>query len=677
MDSRPPRPQLRPNLGDAAAKARAVALVGTVISRRYRIVDLLAMGGVGAVYLAEHVHMQKHVAIKVLHPDSAGLPDLVARFEREAVVGAHIQHPNVAAATDFGELEDGSFFLVLEYVRGTTLREVISRGPLTPGRAARIGRQIAAGLGAAHAMGIIHRDLKPRNVMLIEGERDVVKIIDFGIARVDVKQVSALAASRGAHLDEERITISGAVFGTVAYLAPEASLGMDAVDARADLYALGLVLYEMLAGKHPFDTSDPVALFKHHARTPPPPIAERAPGVFVPPPLEAVVLRLLEKEPHQRYENAEATAAALESALDVGSPTAPPMQLGDATPIFPGPSILPPAYFPSMPPPAPSSNPTAAQQAASPSAAPPTAASAPAVVSTSAPTAEAATTSTGVTAPSATGSTRPSASPPARRRWPLAAGGGAVALAALGLWLWSPLGRGGAAPTASGGAAATTAPAGSSAAPVPAPASAARQVEATAAPPATSATASAAATTSAAAASEPFDAVATRTMLRRAAAGHDWVHATEAFFALVDRDPASFHDATLLAPTRDVATAAALAEGEVADRVFEALSSRLGSDGIDVLYEILRTRGGSKAAARVDVLLANSEVLARGTPELRVTVALRTAPCPEKAALLERAAAEGDARTLVVMQTVGAACLGRNPALGEAVKALKARLRPH
>jgi serine/threonine protein kinase len=107
VDSRPPRPESKPNLADRAAMVRAAGLIGTVISQRYRVVDLLAMGGVGAVYLAEHVHMHKHVAIKVLHPDSAGLPDLVARFEREAVAGAHVQHPNVASATDFGELEDG------------------------------------------------------------------------------------------------------------------------------------------------------------------------------------------------------------------------------------------------------------------------------------------------------------------------------------------------------------------------------------------------------------------------------------------------------------------------------------------------------------------------------------------------------------------------------------------
>jgi len=308
----PPRQSSAANLGDHAAKERAQALVGMVLSGRYRIVELLAMGGVGAVYLGEHVKMHKHVAIKVLHPDAQGLPEIAARFEREAVAGAHIQHPNVAVATDFGELDDGTHFLVLEYVKGATLREVIRRGPLPVARAVSITKQIAAALGATHAAQIVHRDVKPRNVMLIEGERDVVKLIDFGLAKLSLKEVSAVAASRDS-MSEHRITGTGAVFGTIAYLAPEATLGMDAVDARADLYALGLVFYEMLAGRHPFDTSDPVQLFKQHARTPPPPIAERAPGVIVPPPVEAVVQRLLAKSRDDRYPNAEAVIAALEA----------------------------------------------------------------------------------------------------------------------------------------------------------------------------------------------------------------------------------------------------------------------------------------------------------------------------------------------------------------------------
>ncbi len=656
MDSRPSRPEPKENLADAAARSKALARVGEVISGRYRIVDLLAMGGVGAVYLAEHVHMHKHVALKVLHPDAAGLPDMVARFEREAVAGAHIQHPNVAAATDFGELPDGAFFLVLEYVRGTTLREVIKRGPISSGRAARIAKQIAAGLGAVHAMGIVHRDLKPRNVMLIEGERDVVKIIDFGIAKLELKQVSVIAASRASQSDD-RITTSGAVFGTIAYLAPEAALGMDVVDARADLYALGVVLYEMLAGRHPFDTKDPVALFKQHAATRPPPIATRAPEVFVPAPLEAVVQRLLEKAPDGRYDTAEAVIEAIDAALDVGSPTAPPVQIGDATPIFPGPSMLPPALPREFPAPT-SSRPEAGASASSSAD-------------------NGATSNTGPTAMATAAPVRPAAavvsSAPARR-WPYLAGVAVLGLAAVAVWQWSSADRGSDAQRASEAAVAAPPPAPST--PTPSKAMVARPSPAPSPGPAVPATASPTATASAAAAAgPPFDALAARLTFRKAATARDWAHATEAFFALADHDPSGFHDPAMLAPARDFAAHNALAGGEAADRVFDALAQKLGSDGPDVLYEILRTRGGSRASARAEVLLRKADVIARATPATRIAFALRDAPCPEKAGLLDRAAAEGDERTLVVMETLAATCLGRSSALADAEKALRARLR--
>src|SRR4051812_28883408 len=155
----PDRPSQRPG-GPSS-------LVGRVISGRYRIERLLGEGGMGAVYQAEHTHMRKRLAVKVLHAEMSRLPEVVARFEREAMAAAHIDHPNVATATDFGKLEDGSFFLVLEYVEGKSLRDAIAVGPLEVGRVMRILRQIAAALQRAHALGIVHRDLKPENVMLI------------------------------------------------------------------------------------------------------------------------------------------------------------------------------------------------------------------------------------------------------------------------------------------------------------------------------------------------------------------------------------------------------------------------------------------------------------------------------------------------------------------------------
>src|SRR5579862_7400726 len=148
------------------------SLVGGVLSGRYLIERLIGEGGMGAVYQAEHTHMRKRMAVKVLHAEMSRLPEVVARFEREAMAAAHIEHPNVAAATDFGKLEDGSFFLVLEYVEGKSLRDAIALGRLELGRALHIMGQIASALGRAHAIGIVHRDLKPENVMLVQREED-------------------------------------------------------------------------------------------------------------------------------------------------------------------------------------------------------------------------------------------------------------------------------------------------------------------------------------------------------------------------------------------------------------------------------------------------------------------------------------------------------------------------
>jgi serine/threonine-protein kinase len=292
------------------ARTRAKAMVGQVVRLRYRIEELVAMGGLATVFRATRVATGEDVALKLLHPDVEGLPELVARFEREAVAGKHILHPNVAAVFEVDQLEDGSYFLVQEFIRGETLRKAIARGPLEPLRAARIASQLAAALNAAHDMGIVHRDVKPLNVMLCEGGDVEVKLIDFGLAKVPVESLSL-----GAEDARRSLTQAGVVFGTIAYMAPETALGMRALDKRADLYALGVILYEMLAGKHPFTATDPAALFAQQRTAVPPPIAERTPGVVVPPDLEAVTRRLLEKDPDARYRSARAAMAALETAI--------------------------------------------------------------------------------------------------------------------------------------------------------------------------------------------------------------------------------------------------------------------------------------------------------------------------------------------------------------------------
>jgi serine/threonine-protein kinase len=319
-----------------SARAQSIperTLVGRVISGRYRIDELIAKGGMGAVYRGYHCYLKKRVAVKVLQPDLEDLPDLAARFEREAVAGAHVSHPNVAVATDFGQLEDGSFFLVVEHVGGETLADLVRRGRLPPARAARIARQIADALDAVHALGIVHRDIKSRNVMLVDGGEDTVKLIDFGLARVPVERLAHLAGRRS-RLDSvpQRITSVGEVFGTVSYLAPECALGMDVVDGRADLFALGVLLYEMLAGRRPFVSTDPGDLFvEQHDGAPP--MSRRAPGAAVPPALEAVALRLLAHDPADRYQTGGQVVVALDAALagadtdatepDLGAPELP------------------------------------------------------------------------------------------------------------------------------------------------------------------------------------------------------------------------------------------------------------------------------------------------------------------------------------------------------------------
>ncbi|MGD0677882.1 MAG: serine/threonine-protein kinase [Polyangiaceae bacterium] len=289
----------------------AESLVGVVLSGRYLIERLIGEGGMGAVYQAEHTHMHKRMAVKVLHAEMSRLPEVVARFEREAMAAAHIEHPNVAAATDFGKLDDGSFFLVLEYVEGRSLRDAIAEGRLSIERVVNIARQIASALARAHALGIVHRDLKPENVMLVarDGDPDFVKVLDFGIAKVPVGEL-------GGEPKGQALTQLGMVYGTPEYMAPEQALGQS-VDARADLYALGVIMFEMLAGGRPYEHASKVTLLGMHVTAPIPSVSERAPEAAVPPEMEAIVTCLLAKESTSRFADSRELIEALdESTLD-------------------------------------------------------------------------------------------------------------------------------------------------------------------------------------------------------------------------------------------------------------------------------------------------------------------------------------------------------------------------
>ncbi len=276
---------------------RDLALAG-----RYRIDREVGRGGMAHVYRATDTVLGRVVAVKVLNPGSASDPSFVERFRREARAAARLNHPNVVAVFDTGS--DGDIhFIVMELVEGRSLAEVLAAdGPLEPAPAATIAEGIADALSFAHANGLVHRDVKPANVMLTSAGQ--VKVMDFGIAR--------LATSN-------TITQASTVFGTAAYLAPEQAQGLR-VDGRADVYALGVVLYEMLAGRVPFraDTALAVAS-KHVLERPEPPSAVR-PGI--PTGLEAVALRALEKDPGDRYRSAAEMAAALRASASNASATA-------------------------------------------------------------------------------------------------------------------------------------------------------------------------------------------------------------------------------------------------------------------------------------------------------------------------------------------------------------------
>jgi serine/threonine-protein kinase len=288
-------------------------LIGFELADRYVIEALIGEGGMGRVYRARHIRMSRRFAIKVLFGDLAADGKARSRFSREAEASSRLSHPNVVSVVDFGETDEGLLYLAMDYIEGQELHRVVAReAPFDAARCLSILRQLARGLAHAHDKGLIHRDFKTENILVTtDGPDEIARIVDFGIAVVG--EMTA---------PEQRLTTEGMVLGTPAYMSPEQSTGEE-IDHRADLFSLGVMVYEMLAGKLPFDGT-PLAMAKANLAAPVPSIAQRAPGVRADRRLEAVAMRLMAKEPEDRFQTATALLHHLDEVFGRAADTLPP-----------------------------------------------------------------------------------------------------------------------------------------------------------------------------------------------------------------------------------------------------------------------------------------------------------------------------------------------------------------
>ena len=285
-------------------------MIGTTV-QHYRIGERLGAGGMGEVYRAEDVRLGRPVALKFLPHGLKSDPESRARLLNEARAASMLRSPNIAVTYDIGE-QGGTDFIVMEYVDGELLSSRVANGPLPVREAVDAGMQVADALDEAHSRGIVHRDIKSANLM--RTARGLVKVLDFGLAK--------FLPTRSSDVTQAQMTMAGMVVGTVSYMAPEQALGRS-IDHRADLFSLGVVLFELLTGRMPFEGSTPTEIIDHILHEVPPPVSRFTTGV--PGSLDAVVARALEKDPVFRYQTARALHADLrEVAADIdGAPRAP------------------------------------------------------------------------------------------------------------------------------------------------------------------------------------------------------------------------------------------------------------------------------------------------------------------------------------------------------------------
>jgi serine/threonine protein kinase len=290
------------------------SLIGSTLGERYRLVEVIGEGGMGRVYRAEQLATGKPVALKLLHPEFVGVDQIVQRFEREATVMTELAHPGIVNVIELGEW-NGRLFLAMELLAGRSLAEVLLRegakreGRLTIKRTLAIMRPVLDALEYAHGRGVVHRDLKPENIMITPGgllSRETVKLLDFGIAKLGDRSVRAT----------QKLTQHGMVLGTPAYMAPEQAAGQEA-DVRSDVYSCGIILYQMLTGRRPFEAESNIDVILMHINTQPKPPREVASGAWIPDAVERVVLRALAKRPAARFQSARELGQALEQAAVV------------------------------------------------------------------------------------------------------------------------------------------------------------------------------------------------------------------------------------------------------------------------------------------------------------------------------------------------------------------------
>jgi serine/threonine-protein kinase len=284
-------------------------LVGSTVAGRYKVIKLLGEGGMGQVYLAEHSAIEKRIALKVLRAEYAHKGDIVTRFQQEAISASRIKHPNVLDVFDFGQLENGCFYLAMEFLDGNDLADELQRARvLTAPRALPIAMQICRALQAAHSKGVVHRDMKPENVFLqrtADGE-EIVKIVDFGIAQLKPTNEEAHAEST----KHRKLTKTGMIFGTPEYMAPEQASGKHA-DLRCDIYAVGIILYELFTGTVPFTGETFLGVLTRHLNEVPAPMRTVFPDLQISGELEQVIMRALAKDPLQRFQSMNELASAL------------------------------------------------------------------------------------------------------------------------------------------------------------------------------------------------------------------------------------------------------------------------------------------------------------------------------------------------------------------------------